>query len=141
MITRWSEESLHEINKKADSILLCAFLMILGLIFLKYIPMFIYGKDILSDASAHLTITFFVLYVVWNFVDNKKFKQIFFILAFFVLIFVSYQRVLVGAHNTIGLLLGTIVSLISISLSNCLTNRNLYSSKSSQRLSRRPLKK
>lgn len=114
-ITRRSEESLQELtNKKANRILLCAFLMILGLIFLKYIPMYFYGKEILFDASAHLTITFFVLYAVWNFIDGKKFKILFYIVGFLVLFLISYQRIFAGAHNVVGLALGIIISLISI---------------------------
>jgi hypothetical protein len=36
-----------------------------GLILLKYFPMSVWGEDILYDASGHIAIAVFILYVLW----------------------------------------------------------------------------
>ena len=60
--------------QKIKNIIFTGLIMILGLILLKYIPMYIWGKNILFDASAHLTITFFIIYAFVNLVNigNSK---------------------------------------------------------------------
>jgi membrane-associated phospholipid phosphatase len=103
---------------KILSLVLAAVFMAVGLVLFKYIPMSIFGKDILFDASMHLTITMFVLYVVWYFVDqNEKWRIPYFILALVVITIISVQRVLVNAHNDIGLLAGFIISVVAIIIS------------------------
>lgn len=95
--------------------LMVAMLMALGLILFKYIPMNLYGKNILFDASQHITTTFFLLYVIWFFLPkNKKWKTSFYIFSITALVLVSIQRIIAHAHNPIGLILGVALSLISI---------------------------
>lgn len=91
--------------------------MIAGLIALKYLPMYVYGKTILFDASAHLTATFFLLYAAWNFIESKNQRTAIFLVGIAVLALISYQRISVGAHNIFGLLLGMIISVTAIALS------------------------
>lgn len=89
--------------------------MFVGLILFKLIPMQVFGDDIKFDASAHITITMFALYVVWFFIDqNKSWRTIYFVFSLVVLAIVSIQRILVDAHNDIGLLGGLIVSIAAI---------------------------
>lgn len=89
----------------------------LFIIVAKAIPMYIWGRDILFDASLHLTFAFWILYILWFFVDqNKSIQFPFFLIAILVLFIISIQRILVHAHNDIGLLLGLIISLVSIGI-------------------------
>jgi membrane-associated phospholipid phosphatase len=89
--------------------------MFFGLILLKLIPMEIYGKDIKFDASAHITIVMFLLYFIWFFIDqNKSWRTIYFVFSLAVISIVSIQRILVDAHNDIGLLGGLLLSLVAI---------------------------
>ena len=92
-----------------------ALVMIFGLFIFKFVPMEIFGRDIKFDASAHITITIFWLYVLWFFVDqNKSWRTIFFILSLVVISIVAIQRILVDAHSDIGLLGGLIISFVAI---------------------------
>jgi len=94
-----------------------ALLMVLGIGIFKYVPMYMWGTDILFDASAHLTGGFFVLYIAWFFIDqNKQFHFPFFLLSVVVLFIIAVQRILVSAHNDVGLLLALIISLVSIGI-------------------------
>jgi hypothetical protein len=89
--------------------------MVLCLVLLKLLPMQLFGNNIEFDASAHITITMFFLYILWFFIDqNKSWRIIYFIFALMVLSIISLQRILVHAHNDIGLLLGLILSSIAI---------------------------
>lgn len=89
--------------------------MIVGLFLFKWVPMQIWGDNILFDASAHLTITIFLLYVLWFFVDqNKKFQIPFFLFCVLVLAIVSFQRIKDDAHNDVGLFGGLIISVSAI---------------------------
>lgn len=90
-------------------------IMFIGLFLFKYIPMQIFGEHIKFDASAHITITIFFLYIIWFFIDqNKSWRTVFFIFSFLVLAIVSIQRILVDAHNDFGLLAGLILSVCAI---------------------------
>ncbi|MCL4278827.1 MAG: hypothetical protein KJZ60_03965 [Ignavibacteriaceae bacterium] len=101
--------------KQLNKIIITGVLMGCGLFLLKYLPMKIWGSNILFDASFHLTATFFVLYVLWFFVDqNKSWRVPYFIFSILTLFIVSVQRILDNAHNDIGLLLGLIISATSI---------------------------
>jgi hypothetical protein len=103
---------------KILSLVIAAVIMVLGLILFKFTPMEIFGRDILFDASMHLTITIFVLYFFWYFIDqNKGWRIPYFILAVAVVIIVSVQRILADAHNDIGLLAGFVISIIAIIVS------------------------
>jgi hypothetical protein len=109
-------------NKKETnqikSIFKAGLIMFLGLILFKFIPMQIWGEYILFDASLHITMACFILYIIWFFVDqNKKWRTVFFIFCFLVLTIISFQRIQVNAHNDIGLLGGLILSIIAIGYS------------------------
>lgn len=107
-------------------IITTAFFMSVFLFFLKYLPERIFGKDVLFDASFHITATFFFIYLFWFFVDqNKSWRIPYFILSALVLSIVSVQRILVDAHNDVGLLLGLCISIISIYI----TERNSLKNK------------
>lgn len=90
-------------------------IMAIGLFFFKIIPMEIYGQNILFDASAHITITMFILYFVWFYIDqNKTWRVPYLIFSLVVLAIVSMHRILVQAHNGTGLILGFLLSVIAI---------------------------
>ena len=64
--------------------------MALGLTFFKFLPMKIWGDDILFDASFHITSAAFVLYIIWYFIDqNKTWRIPFFMLAVLVFSVIS----------------------------------------------------
>ncbi len=87
----------------------------IGLILFKYIPMYIYGKYILWDASSHMAWTTWGLYVLWFFVDQKKsWRMPYFIFSAVVLIIMGIQRIVAGEHNEIGVMLGLAVAGIAI---------------------------
>ncbi len=97
--------------------------MLLGAFLFKFIPMKIWGSDILYDASFHIITASFVLYVLWFFVDqNRNWRSSYFLLCALVLFVISVQRIKVDAHNDIGLLGGVVVSLISVGVAE---RRNL----------------
>jgi hypothetical protein len=95
-------------------------IMIIGLILFKYIPMYInylrFGtSDILYDASSHIVWTSWGLYVVWFFIDQKKSWRIpYFILSGAVLVIMAIQRIYVGAHNEVGIMMGLLVAGVAI---------------------------
>lgn len=92
--------------------------MVVGLLLFKLLPMQIFGDDITFDASAHITITMFCLYVLWFYIDqNKSWRLPFLIFGLAVLTIVSLQRIMVNAHNDIGLLGGLLLSLAAIGYS------------------------
>jgi hypothetical protein len=100
---------------KFEALIKAGGVMVIGLILLKLIPMQLFGQDIKFDASAHITITMFLLYVIWFFIDqNKSWRTIFFIFSLVVISIVAIQRILVDAHNDVGLLGGLLLSLFSI---------------------------
>lgn len=91
--------------------------MLLGSIFFKFVPIRIWGSDILFDASFHLMTAFFILYVLYFFVDQDRgWRTPFFILSGLVLFIVAVQRIIANAHNDVGLLLGLIIALVSIGI-------------------------
>ncbi|MEN9921220.1 MAG: hypothetical protein RLZZ517_198 [Candidatus Parcubacteria bacterium] len=111
---------------KIKALIQAGVIMFFGLILFKLIPMEIFGRDIKFDASAHITISMFVLYVLWFFIDqNKSWRVAYFIFALVVLTVVSVQRILMNAHNDIGLLGGLLLSLIAIMYSQ----RNYFKDK------------
>ncbi len=106
-------------DRKIRNVFLTLILMIAGLVFLKFIPMEVYGYDILFDASAHFVIVAFVLYAIYFFIDqNKSWRIPYFVFAFVVLGVVSIQRININAHNDIGLLLGLLIVVFSIGISH-----------------------
>ena len=78
----------------------------------------IWGDAILFDASAHISIAMFVLYILWFFIDqNKPWRIPFFVFSAIVLAIISLQRIITLAHNDTGLLLGLILGIIAIGAS------------------------
>lgn len=109
-------------NKKQEQvkkIFLTLIFMMIGLFLFKWYPMSVYGKNILFDSSAHIVFASFILYILYFFIDqNKQWRIPFFIFSFAVLIVISFQRIYDDAHNDIGILIGFLISLISIAIPN-----------------------
>lgn len=102
-------------QQKFSALVRAGLIMFFGLILFKLLPMELFGKDIKFDASAHITITMFILYVIWFFIDqNKSWRTTYFIFSLVVITIVSIQRILVSAHNDIGLLGGLLLSIFAI---------------------------
>lgn len=105
-------------SEKLTSLIVAAAVMSVGLILFKFLPMKIFGREILFDASMHLIVGIFVLYVLWYFVDqNKSWRIPYLFFAAVVVLVISVQRVMANAHNDIGLLAGFIISAIAIIVS------------------------
>jgi hypothetical protein len=65
----------------------------------------------------HIVWTSWGLYVLWFFVDQKKSWRIpYFIFAAGVLIIMGVQRIIAGAHNEIGVVLGLAIAGLAIIL-------------------------
>jgi hypothetical protein len=102
-------------QNKIKSLAKAASIMILGLLIFKLVPMEIFGRDIKFDASAHITTTIFCLYVLWFYIDqNKSWRTPYFILSLVIISIVSIQRIMINAHNDIGLLGGLVISFVAI---------------------------
>jgi len=92
-------------------------IMGIGLILFKYIPMQIYGENILFDASSHMIWTVWGLYVVWFFIDQKKSWRIpYFALCTVILIIMGIQRIVAGEHNEVGIMLGLLIAGLAIAI-------------------------
>jgi len=92
-----------------------ALITYVGLLVFKFIPMSIFGRDILFDASGHIAIAMFVLYALWFFIDqNKSWHTPYYIFCAVVLCIISFQRLLDQEHNDVGLLLGFLLGAIAI---------------------------
>ncbi len=104
---------------QVKKIILTFVFMLIGLYLFKWYPMSIYGKDILYDASAHIVFASFIMYALYFFIDqNKSWRVPYFIFSLAILMVISFQRIKDNAHNDIGLLLGFLIALISIGISN-----------------------
>lgn len=102
-------------KNKIIKIIYSALIMLVGLIILKYIPMQIFGKDILFDASQHIVVAGFILYLGYVIIGYKdKIMIPYYFLSFMVLTFIAIQRIITNAHNDIGLILGLIVVTLGI---------------------------
>jgi membrane-associated phospholipid phosphatase len=102
-------------KKQIMELIYTAIIMAIGLILLKVVPMQIYGGDIPFDASSHVVWAVFVLYVVYFFIDqNKSWRIPYFIFAAAILAIIAIQRIIIGAHNEIGVMLGIVISIIAI---------------------------
>ncbi len=105
-------------KENLKKIITAGIIMLLGLLLFKYLPISIFGKNILFDASAHVTLTFFILYIIWFFIDqNKSWRIPYFILSAVILIIVAMQRILANEHNDIGIIAGIVLSLLAIGIS------------------------
>lgn len=114
----------HRPSNHVPHILIAGAVTAGGLLLFKYLPMSIWGRDILFDASGHIAGAIFVLYVLWFFIDqNKSWRTPFFIFAAMVLIVISLQRIIDNAHNDIGLMLGLALGLVAVGASQWKTVR------------------
>ena len=105
----------EHVRKQLILIVETAILTLTGLVIFKYIPMSIWGKYILFDASSHVAWTSFGLYVIWFFVDqNKRWRIPYLLLASVILVIMALQRIIAGEHNEIGVLLGFFVAGMAI---------------------------
>jgi|SRR3990167_174428 len=102
---------------KFKKVSLTLVIMLVGLYLFKWYPMSKYGDNILYDASAHIVFGSFILYTLYFFI-NKSWRIPFFTFSFAVLSVISFQRISVNAHNDVGLLLGVIISIVSIAIPN-----------------------
>jgi hypothetical protein len=104
-------------KEEFKKIIISGLVILVGLILLKFIPMFVFGDNILYDASAHIAVAVLVLYILWFFVDqNKSWRIPYFVFAFMVLTIISLQRIVNYSHNDIGLLLGFILGVLGIGI-------------------------
>lgn len=101
-------------NQKIKYVIYTAMIIIFGSIIFKYIPMAIYGTDILFDASNHIMVTCFIMYILFLFIKDKSWRIPYFIFSLTILTIISIQRIISNRHNDIGLLIGLIISLIAI---------------------------
>lgn len=114
----------HKRSDQIKHIAVAGAVTIVGLLLLKYLPMSIWGRDIRFDASGHIASAIFFLYVAWFFIDqNKSWRLPFFIFSAMVLIVISLQRIVDNAHNDIGLLLGLVLGIVAIGVSQGKTVR------------------
>ncbi|HOF43824.1 MAG TPA: hypothetical protein PLE51_01720 [Candidatus Pacearchaeota archaeon] len=92
-----------------------AILMVIGLIFFKYLPMYLSEGNILYDASYHVLFTILLLYILWFFIDQKKSWRIpYFIFSGVLIIIVSLQRIIAQEHNEVGIILALLIGAVSI---------------------------
>jgi len=106
------------VKNKIKSLVTAGLVMSVGLFVFKLLPMQIWGSEILFDASFHITATIFVLFILWYFIDqNKKWRMPFLAASLAVVFIVAIQRILVDAHNDVGLLLGLAISVVAIMIS------------------------
>jgi ABC-type iron transport system FetAB permease component len=95
-----------------------AILMTIGTLVFKSLPMYLYGEDILFDASRHIIVLSFGLYFLYYlFIQNKEsWKLNYVIFSSMILGVIAVQRILAVAHNEYGVLMGFAVAGFSIFL-------------------------
>lgn len=104
-------------QEQIKKIIIAGVIIYAGLFLFKFIPMQIFGKDILFDASMHLSTAIFVLYIFWFFIDqNKKWRIPYLFFSMLVLTIISFQRILTNNHNDLGLLLGLGIGILGIGI-------------------------
>jgi hypothetical protein len=114
-------------KEEVKKLIVSGFVILIGLVLLKYLPMWLYGSGILFDASAHIAIAIFILYFFWFFIDqNKNWRIPYFIFAFMVLTIISVQRIISNNHNDIGLLMGLVLGLVSIGVAEWKRIKNKF---------------
>ena len=106
-------------------IMITSLIMFLGILIFKFLPMLLFKRNILFDASMHIIIASLILYIIYFFVDqNKSWRIPYFIFCLAVITIISIQRIISNAHNDIGILLGILISIISIIIPNWKEIRN-----------------
>ncbi len=90
--------------------------MIIGILVFKTLPMYLYGDNILFDASRHIVVLSFGLYFLYYLIIQNKenWKLNYIIFSTGILCFMAVQRIIAGAHNEYGVLLGFAVAGFSI---------------------------
>ncbi len=105
----------ERIKQQLRWIVYTAVLMMIGLSIFKYLPMYLFGKNILYDASYHVTFVILMLYILWFFIDQEKSWRVpYFIFAGALIIIVSIQRIIANKHDEIGIILALIIGGFSI---------------------------
>jgi len=116
-----------KVKIQLKEILIAGIVILIGLLLFKYIPMYYFGNGILFDASLHIAFTIFVLYVVWFFIDHLKNWRIpYFIFCGVILIIVAIQRMFSYNHNEVGLILGLVLGVLAIGISQWKKIRNKF---------------
>ncbi len=82
--------------------------MVIGSLVFKTLPEYLYGNDILFDASRHIMTLSLGLYFIYAIFIQKKenWKLNYVIFSAMLLGFMGVQRILSGEHNEYGVLLG-----------------------------------
>ena len=104
-------------KKKLKELIIPAILIALGLLIFKYLPMDIFGENILFDASAHMAWISFMLYSIYIFIKDKSFQIPYIVLSTIILILVGIQRIVSYHHNYFGVSFGLAISIASIYIS------------------------
>jgi len=103
-------------SEKIRRIILATLVSVVGIVFFKLLPMMIWGDMIKYDVSFHIIVTILVLYVLWFFIDqNPTWRVPFFMVSSVIIIVVAVQRLLVDAHNDIGILFTFVISIVALS--------------------------
>ena len=103
------------ITKKVESLGYTILIMILGLVVFKCLPMLIWGKYILWDASTHIVLLSLILYVIYLIFEHNKYMRFIYVLfAIVALVFVGVQRYASMQHNLIGIVLGLLIAFFAI---------------------------
>ena len=104
---------------KITALLACVVVMIIGLLLFKYMPQNYYGSNITFDASGHVTVAIFLLYIGWYFIDQNpaSWRYIYLAFAAAVTAVVAVERFIAGAHDVVGVGLALIISLGGIMIS------------------------
>lgn len=102
-------------RKQTTHLIYTGLIMLILLGLMKFIPMEVYGKEILFDASAHIALSCYVLYFIWFFIDqNKSWRIPYFMFSLVILTLVAIHRIINFKHNDVGLVLGFLIGVISI---------------------------
>ena len=100
---------------KIRHIIFTAVFMTIGILLFKILPEYLYGKEILFDASRHVVVLSFGLYFLYYFIQKREnWKIPYFIFSSMVLGVIAIHRFLEGAHNEYGVLMGFAIAGISI---------------------------
>lgn len=91
-------------------------LMIIGILVFKTLPMYLYGDNILFDASRHIIVLSWSLYFLYYLIIQNKenWKLNYIIFSSMILGVIAVQRIIAGQHNEYGVLLGFAVAGFSI---------------------------
>ena len=98
-------------RQKLVSIMVSGSVMAAGLLLFKAAPMYLWGSDITFDASFHIVFVVFALHVCWFFVDQVPvWRMPFLVVSTGVVVIVALHRIIEGAHDEFGVMLGLMVA-------------------------------